>query len=142
MESVLLPRVQQLLQEEFLVEKDEVEVRLDPRTRMNSTLLVVDVLYSGKSLCSWNESHGRDGEIEFFQTSISEEEALNYARVSCFNKEFLRTLVIEKHKKILEEKDVLLLEIERLRQKKREIKYAPGRRGALKAEEHFDTLRE
>lgn len=138
MESQLLPRVFLLLAEEFLLEKDEIKV--SQKYTKNSSLRVTLHTYCDKFVCTWIEHTGRTGEY-FFSVGFDDfddvDEAIKEVRRLCFHCDEIRCSLVKKHKEILEDKNKLLLEIERLRRKKREIKYAPGRRGALKVEDHF-----
>lgn len=138
MESHLLPRVFLLLEEEFLLEKDAIKV--SQKYTKNSSLRVTLHTHRDKFVCTWIEHMGRTGEY-FFSVGFGDfddvDEAVKEVRRLCFSCDEIRHSLIKKHKEILEDKNKLLLEIERLRRKKREIKYAPGRKGALKAEDHF-----
>ncbi|ADB03890.1 hypothetical protein MAR_ORF105 [Marseillevirus marseillevirus] len=142
MKSVLLPRVYQLLKEEFLIEKEEVNVSVSPLYIRAECCTSISIELSGKSVCEWREWEGRDGETiygaigEYDVNTVAE--ALEIVREQCSG---IRHILIEKHKNISLEKEKLLGEIERLRKKNRKLRYAPGGKGALRAEKHFETLR-
>lgn len=136
MDSQLLPRVFLLLEEEFLLEKDAIKV--SQKYTKNSSLRVTLHTHCDKFVCTWIEHMGRTGGYFFAVGDFDDvDEAVKEVRRQCFQCDEIRRSLVKKHKEILEDKNKLLLEIERLRRKKREIKYAPGRKGALKAEDHF-----
>ncbi|AMQ10563.1 hypothetical protein [Brazilian marseillevirus] len=145
MESVLLPQVYQLLREDFFVEKEDVVVTYKTRYISAQETLKVIIKLARNCICSWLEYDGRDGERRFavqgHLSSDETEEALWNVRVQFHGRYSpLLDILTEKHKNILKDKEVLLERIEHIRQKKRELKYSPGKRGALEAQEHFEHL--
>nr|WQM87011.1 hypothetical protein [Marseillevirus cajuinensis] len=144
MESALLPKVYQLLEEEFLVEKPDVVMSSEIQSVFTVKFLRVSIALSGKQICSWSE-FGDRGETVFSVPSYihvkNVEEALQIIReVLNDTGSPLPRLLIEKHKNIIQEKKELLEKIEKLRRKKRELKYRPGNEGALNAQKHFEHL--
>ncbi|AQM73428.1 hypothetical protein B1750_gp447 [Noumeavirus] len=108
-------------------------------------------------LCGWGEQfEGKEDLVFYRQGPIPKDKAVkliietisssswieNYLESSFF-------LEKKRNKEFKEENDLLRKKIEslrqkveRLRQKKRELKYTPGNRGALKAQQHFETFQE
>ncbi|AQQ73930.1 hypothetical protein [Kurlavirus BKC-1] len=124
MESHLLPRVFLLLEEEFLLEKDKIKV--SQKYTKNSSLRVTLHTQCDKFVCTWIEHMGRTERYFFAVGDFDDvDEAVKEVRRLYFSCDDIRHSLVKKHKEILEDKNKLLLEIERLRRKKREINTLP-----------------
>lgn len=102
-------------------------------------------------LCEWGEQFNTKEPLVFYREIglIPEDEAVKLIIESISSSSWIKyhlesPLFLEKkkNKELREENDLLLEKIERIRQKKREFKYAPGNKGALKAQRHFETFQE
>nr|WQM86847.1 hypothetical protein [Marseillevirus cajuinensis] len=127
MESQLLPDVLTMLREEFLLEDHEFEASQNSVLVNMEENLKVEIRVFREDACLWVETFGRDGERIFGHVKHTgydtndKNVALGFVRDQCLHRySLVWKSVVEKHKNILKEKERLLAEIERLRQKKRE----------------------
>ncbi|BAU80267.1 hypothetical protein A9K97_gp084 [Tokyovirus A1] len=152
MTSKLLPHIYALLRDEFLLEKDEVVVSLKEYTMTlkippheGKPTISVSVRFAEERICRWYErkSLGKTyfGSGGFFEVP-SVAKGVDFVRSQCADNIAVRESLVQKHKKFFEEKEELLAKIKRLKQKNREFKYVPGNAGALKAQQHFESLTE
>lgn len=100
-------------------------------------------------MCCWGEQFEEKKDMAFCRKFgvVSEDDAFEIIA-----KEILQSPKIKKHlasplflekkrnEELKKQNELLLEKIERLRKKKRELKYAPGGRGALQAQQHFENV--
>lgn len=151
LESALLPLLLPKILEDCCLEEQEVGISYgyepegEPELEdldNNSTWVTLYLKGSKKLICRWleerngdNENFIGDEEIHYWRNVKEAISSLRRKASPALAKETLRKLK-EAKKKIehLEER------VEHLREKKRDIKYRPGKIGALKAQEHFEEL--
>lgn len=143
-----------LPQQNYVIEEHTTRLSLQGETL---TGLAVTVYFRAEhnnlryGLCGWGEQfEGKEGLVFCCQNGpIPKDEAVKLiverissrSQIKC-HLESPFFFERKKNKELREENDLLLEKIERLRQKKRELKYAPGNKGALKAQRHFETFQE
>ncbi|ALH06716.1 hypothetical protein PMV_018 [Port-miou virus] len=153
LESVLLSSLLPLILEDLCLEEGEVDVSYAyfPGDRPdltdldeNATWVTLHLKGTKESFCRWceeqNEEETKFLEEEELSPWKNSEDAIASLRRDVMEKSVLLIPTVKKLREAKQQIEELKRENERLRQKKREIKYAPGRIGALKAQEHFESF--
>lgn len=153
LESVLLPKVLPFLFEECCLTEEEITVSyaytpgdfpsledLDE----NATWMTISLRGTKKVVCRWYEEFDgeemRISDEDDLQPWESCEDALRALKKMIKNSSVLFRPTLQKLRSSQKEIKELKEMVEYLRQKKRQIKYAPGKIGAVKAQEHFETF--
>lgn len=153
LESVLLPKVLSFLFEECCLGEGEITVSYaytpgdSPSLEdldENATWVTISLRGTKKVVCRWYEEFD-GGEIRFSDEDELEpwescEDAIKALKKSIKKSSVLFWPTLQKLRNSQKEIEELKEMVEYLRQKKREIKYAPGNVGANNAREHFEAF--
>lgn len=150
--SNIIPKVKDLLEDFYLLTPQEYEIRASAKlfhiwggTSLGLEVVVYIVRKNNfYLLCGWGEQ--MEGRHSYYPRCgiVTEERVLEKAKEEISSNERIKKhgngpLYAERKKTLLlkEENKRLQEKIASLRQKNRELKYRPGNKGALKAEQHF-----
>ncbi|BAU79880.1 hypothetical protein A9K97_gp001 [Tokyovirus A1] len=159
MKTSIIPNIIKFLEEVYFLPRQNYVINeraailsIDGETFMGSEVNIFRAEnITHQYICKWGEQFDAKEGFVFYQGSglIPEDEAIKIIIESISSSSWIKChlespLFLEKknNKELREENDLLLKKIERLRQKNRELKYAPGNKGALNAQQHFETLQE
>nr|QZX44003.1 ATP-dependent Zn protease [Marseillevirus sp.] len=141
-----------LPQQNYVIKEQAASLSVNGEMFMGSEVTIFRVENEHVYICKWGEQFNTKEALVFYQGRgglSPKEEATKIIIKTISSSSWIKyhlesPLFLEKKKnrELREENDLLLKKIERLRQKKRELKYAPGNKGALKAQQHFETLQE
>ncbi|AHA46363.1 hypothetical protein ISTM_465 [Insectomime virus] len=141
----MLHYVKSFLSDEFFIAPEELTVDENVGERNHGILKQFTISW-GKfgEICSWEE-YGRRPMLSYgiateWHTLSTDNfgEALEYIKSICKKKS--SGIFLRKYKLTLEKVEEQQKRIEKLREKNRELKYAPGGRGYTEAKENFESL--
>ncbi|AEA06901.1 hypothetical protein LAU_0045 [Lausannevirus] len=143
MSSIYLEEVQKFLKEEFNIGKDGVTFTTTDLGRGETRVFCNVEGWHGDAIY-WDEFLLGGSCVDMLHTRMkgSKEEKLGFLKKQLGNI-LLNSNAVEVRKQMTvlrEENEKLKSYISRLREKKRELKYTPGKRGASNAQEHFQSL--
>ncbi|AQM73010.1 hypothetical protein B1750_gp029 [Noumeavirus] len=157
--SVILPKITNLLEGECFLSQKDYNVLHSVRTFFVKgeviTGLEISVYFfvehkrASYFMCGWGEQFEEKKGRAFCRKFglVSEDDAFKIiareiSQSPRIKKHLTSPLFLEKKKneELKKQNELLLEKIERLRRKKRELKYAPGGQGALQAQQHFENI--
>ncbi|BAU79906.1 HTH-containing DNA-binding protein [Tokyovirus A1] len=151
MEESLIKDVLSFLSEEHQVQEEELFVQRktfpSPLGYKGNEEIYVVVLSSDqeKLVCSWSEVVKKNGKIVWLVYGIknTRTNVLDFLKKQITCSEFLLEMYRKRSKEVetlRKENSRLVLENERLTIENLELSFAPGGKGALEAQEHFERL--
>nr|WQM86869.1 hypothetical protein [Marseillevirus cajuinensis] len=151
MQSELLPILEEYLQKELFVSKEEYETKIEPSIVVAGDGISCRIFLCGtrEELCDWSEFPKENGEILFNVgwSFRSKERSVHLLELFIRENKGIQLVQLNKLKKALERNELLMQENkklsernEKLRKKNRELRYSPGGSGFEKTKRHFIGL--
>nr|WRK65352.1 hypothetical protein MarFTME_307 [Marseillevirus futianmevirus] len=157
MQSELLPILEEYLQKELLVSKEEYETKIEPSIVVAGDGIPAEdgiscrIFLCGtrEELCKWSEFPKENGETLFDVdwSFRSKERSIHLLKLFIWENKKVRLIQLDKLKRTLELNKLLIQENEglserneKLRSKNRELRYSPGGSGFEKTKQHFMGL--